>query len=79
MGLAKGASAMRGKPWLPSHTAEMAVLKGRGWTDEQIAKRLGFTRKAVQERRALLGVDNCYSFRRQTFQLTSKVTSSAYA
>lgn len=54
---------MRGKPWLPSHTALMAYYAGKGWPNWRIARALGFSRKAVQERRALSGMDNCWRAR----------------
>jgi hypothetical protein len=49
-----------GKLWLPSHTAKMAALAGHGLTDEQIGRALGFTRRTVQRRRSLMGIDNSY-------------------
>lgn len=51
------------KEWKPSHTAEMAVLRGRGWTNSRIARKLGFSRKTVQERSDAIGLDNCWRAR----------------
>ena len=48
------------KHWQPLHTARLAVLAGHGLTDEQIGRALGFSRKTVQHRRSLMGIDCCY-------------------
>jgi hypothetical protein len=53
----------RGRAWLPRHSAELAALAAQGLTDAEIARRLGFTRQTVQQRRAALGLDNCYEVR----------------
>ncbi len=54
---------MRGKEWLPSHTALMAYYAGKGWPNWRIARKLGFSRKAVQERRSAAGFSNCWQAR----------------
>jgi hypothetical protein len=50
----------RCRAWLQAHTAELAALAARGWTDAEIARRLGFTRQTIQRRRAALGLACCY-------------------
>lgn len=47
---------MNGRRWTPSHTATLCVRVGMGWTDDRIAKELGFARETVNGRRRLLGL-----------------------
>lgn len=68
----------RGKTWTASDTAEMAVLVGKHWPNWRIARKLGFSRRVVQERRDAMGLPSFYRARRE-MPLTFRVAISPTA